>query len=382
MAGPLSGIKIIELAGIGPAPYACMLLADAGAEILCVDRPSGALTATPARYRIEQRSRQNVGVNLKDPLGVELVRELAEQAHAFIEPFRPGVAERLGLGPTELLARNPALVYGRMTGWGQEGHLAERAGHDINYTALSGALWGMGRVDEVPAPPLNLVADFGGGGMLLAFGMTAALLEARGSGQGQVVDAAMIDGVASMMHFTYGMRASGSWSSERGSNLLDSGAPFYDVYETSDGGFMAAGAIEPQFYALLLERLGLDPAEMPPQYDKASWPATKERFKALFKSKTRAAWEEIFEGSDACVVPLLSIDEAPRHPLLTERQVYVDEEGVLQPGPVPRFSRTKAVISKAPSAPGADTATALAAWGIEESVIAELLERGALFSAS
>jgi len=380
MAGPLSGIKIIELAGVGPAPYACMLLADAGAEVLCIDRPGGALTPSPSRFRVERRSRQSVGVNLKDPRGVELVRELAEVADAFVEPFRPGVAERLGLGPTVLLERNPALVYGRMTGWGQEGLMAERAGHDINYTALSGALWGMGRADEVPAPPLNLVADFGGGGMLLAFGMTAALLEARGSGQGQVVDAAMIDGVASMMHLTYGMRASGAWSSERGSNLLDSGAPFYDVYETSDGGYMAAGAVEPQFYALLLERLGLDPDELPDQFDKSSWPAMKDRFKALFRSKTRAAWEDVFDGSDACVVPVLSIDEAPEHPFNAERHVYVEEDGVVQPGPVPRFSRTAAVISKTPSAPGEDTRAALAAWGIDEGIVEQLLEHGALFT--
>ncbi len=361
---------------------ACSLPTPERRSSASIDRVARSRRPRRLGIAVELRSRQNVGVNLKDPRGVELVRELVEQAHAFIDPFRPGVAERLGLGPTELLERNPALVYGRMTGWGQEGHLAERAGHDINYTALSGALWAMGRADEVPAPPLNLVADFGGGGMMLAFGMTAALLEARGSGQGQVVDAAMIDGVASMMHFTYGMRASGAWSSERGSNLLDSGAPFYDVYETSDGGYMAVGAIEPQFYALLLERLGLDAAGLPHQYDKQSWPAMKERFKALFESKSRAAWEEIFDGSDACVVPLLSIDEAPQHLLLSERQVYVEDEGVIQPGPVPRFSRTKAVISKAPSAPGADTRTALASWGIGESVIDELLEDGALFSES
>jgi alpha-methylacyl-CoA racemase len=379
MPGPLNGIKIVELAGVGPAPYGCMLLADAGAEILCIERPGGALTATPAPLRIEQRSRSSVGVNLKEPSGVELVRDLAAKADAFIEPYRPGVAERLGLGPDELLARNPALVYGRMTGWGQDGHLAERAGHDIDYAALSGALWGMGRAEEVPAPPLNLVADFGGGGMLLAFGMTAALLEAKTSGQGQVVDAAMIDGVASMMHFVYGMRAAGVWSSERGSNLLDSGAPFYEVYETSDGGYMAAGAVEPQFYALLLDGLGLDPSSLPSQFDKRSWPEVKARFKAIFASRTRSAWEEIFDGSDACVFPVLSIDEAPRHPVLTERGVYVDDGGLIQPAPVPRFSRTQATISKAPSVPGADTSSSLVAWGIDEARIDELLDHGALF---
>jgi alpha-methylacyl-CoA racemase len=380
MTGPLSGIKIIELAGLGPAPYACMLLADAGAEILCIDRPDAAADPERPYHKIENRSRPSVGINLKNPEGAALVRELVGGADAFIEGFRPGVAERLGLGPDELLAINPALVYGRMTGWGQEGALASRAGHDINYIAIAGALWSMGRADEVPAPPLNLVGDYGGGGMMLAFGVTAALLEARRSGFGQVVDAAMVDGTASMMHLVYGFHQQGTWTEQRGANALDSGAHFYEVYETSDGQFVSVGAIEPEFYAQLLEGLELDPAELPSQFDRAQWPAIKERFRAIFKTRTRDAWCEVFDARDACVWPLLSTWEAPTHPYLTEREVFVEVDGVIQPSPVPRFSRTPSSISKPPSIPTTDTATALVEWGVAAERLDSLRESGALFA--
>jgi alpha-methylacyl-CoA racemase len=380
MAGPLSGIKVIELLGLGPAPYTCMLLADAGADILCLERPDPSADPTKPYHRIEKRSRPSVGIDLKHPDGIALVRDLVREADAFIEAFRPGVAERLGLGPEELLEVNPALVYGRMTGWGQEGSLAARAGHDINYISIAGALWGMGRADEVPSPPLNLVGDYGAGGMMLAFGITAALLEAKASGRGQVVDAAMVDGVASMMHLTYGMHFAGVWSEDRGSNLLDSGAHFYDVYETKDGGFMSVGAIEPQFYAELIELLGLSGETLAHQNDKRSWPAMKERFKEIFLTQTRGEWTSIFEGKDACVFPLLTTWEAPTHPYLVERGVFVEPEGVVQAAPVPRFSRTPAEISSPPSVPGADTVEALEAWGVERSRIDALLGDGALFS--
>jgi alpha-methylacyl-CoA racemase len=380
MAGPLAGVKIIELAGLGPAPYACMLLADAGAEILCIDRPDAFANPEEPYHKIEKRSRPSVGINLKNPEGAALVRELVGGADAFIEGFRPGVAERLGLGPDDLTAINPALVYGRMTGWGQQGALAERAGHDINYIAIAGALWSMGRADEVPAPPLNLVGDYGAGGMMLAFGVTAALLEAKRSGFGQVVDAAMVDGTASMMHLVYGFHQQGTWTEQRGANTLDSGAHFYEVYETSDGQYVSVGAIEPQFYTQLLEGLALDPAELPSQFDRAQWPAMKERFRTIFKARTREAWCEVFDGRDACVWPLLSTWEAPSHPYLTEREVFVEIEGVTQPSPVPRFSRTPSTISKPPSIPTADTSSALVEWGVATERLEALRESGALFA--
>ena len=376
MAGPLSGIKIIELAGLGPAPFTGMLLADAGADILLIDRPAPGATAPFSK--IENRSRPSVGINLKHADGVALVRELIRDADAFIEGFRPGVCERLGIGPEVLLEENPRLVYGRMTGWGQHGPLADRAGHDLNYLAVSGALWSMGRAEEVPSPPLNLAADYGAGGMMLAFGMLAALLEAKNSGIGQVVDATMVDGVASMLHLVYGFHQDGVWNEQRGRNVLDSGAHFYEVYETSDNKFMSVGAIEPQFYALLLEGLGLAGEELPSQHDRSQWPAMKERFKALFVTKTRDEWSEIFAGTDACVFPVLSTWEAPTHPWLQERGTFVEVEGMLQAQPVPRFSRTPGAISKPPSVPGADTTTALSAWGVAEDRIAELREAGAL----
>ena len=378
MPGPLAGIKIIELAGIGPSPYACMLLADAGADILRLERPGMPGPPGAANWDVLTRSRKSVGVDLKSPAAVELVLDLVAEADVLIEGFRPGVAERLGVGPDSCHSANPALVYGRMTGWGQDGPLGERAGHDINYISISGALWPMGRSGDVPVPPLNLVGDFGGGGMMLAFGITAALLSARATGVGQVVDAAMTDGSASLMSMTYSFMAAGLWVEERGSNMLDTGAHFYEVYETSDGGYMAVGAIERKFYATLLEGLGLELGDFPDQMDRNSWPAMKERFAAIFKTKTRAEWTEIFEDVDACTTPVLAPSEAPAHRHNEARETFVEVEGVLQPAPAPRFSVTPGEISKPPSTPGADTDEALAGWGVAEDRIATLRSEGAI----
>ena len=378
MAGPLSGIKIIELAGIGPAPYACMLLADAGAEILRLERPGMPGPPGAADWDLLNRSRPSVGVDLKNPETVELVLELVGQADALIEGFRPGVAERLGLGPTDCFEANPALVYGRMTGWGQYGPMADRAGHDINYIAISGALWPMGRSGDIPVPPLNLVGDFGGGGMMLAFGITAALLNARSTGVGQVVDAAMTDGSASLMSMTHAFKNAGLWEEARGANMLDTGAHFYEVYKTADGGFMAVGAIERKFYAELLKGIGLEGHDLPDQMDRSSWPAMKERFAAIFATKTRDEWTEIFEGVDACTTPVLSPFEAPAHHHNVGRDTFVEVAGVVQPAPAPRFSQTPSAISKPPSTPGADTDTALSSWGVALDRIARLRESGGL----
>jgi alpha-methylacyl-CoA racemase len=296
-----------------------------------------------------------------------------------IEGFRPGVAERLGVGPDACFGRNRRLVYGRMTGWGQDGPMAPMAGHDIDYIAVGGALWSLGRADSAPVPPLNLVGDFGGGGMLLAFGMVAALLEAARSGEGQVVDAAMVDGSASLMTIIHAFHAHGLWNEERGSNILDTGAPFYEVYETSDGKWMAVGGIEAQFYAALLDGLGLaEDASLPHQMSREEWPAMKERFTAIFKSKTRDEWTAVFDGTDACVVPVLSPWEAHEHPHNVARSTFIEVEGAVQPAPAPRFSRTPSAVSKPPSPPGADTVSGLVEWGVDESVVAKLRESGAL----
>jgi alpha-methylacyl-CoA racemase len=387
-SGPLSGIKIIELAGIGPAPFTCMMLADAGAQVLRLERaPSGAVergeefaaSGAGSYWDLLNRSRPSVGINLKHPDAVELVLGLVERADGLVEGFRPGVAERLGLGPGDCSARNRRLVYGRMTGWGQDGPMADMAGHDIDYIAIGGALWSLGRADSAPVPPLNLIGDFGGGGMLLAFGMVAALLEAARSGEGQVVDAAMVDGAASLMTMIHAFRRHGLWNDQRGANMLDTGAPFYEVYETADGKWMAVGGIEAQFYAELIHGLGLesDPS-LPAQMARDDWATLKARFAEVFKTKTRDEWSAVFDGTDACVVPVLSPWEAPDHPHNVARSTFVDVEGAVQPAPAPRFSRTPSTISSPPSPPGADTVSGLVEWGVSESDVAKLRESGAL----
>jgi alpha-methylacyl-CoA racemase len=387
-SGPLSGIKIIELAGIGPAPFTCMMLADAGAQVLRLERaPAGAVEAgeefaksgAGSYWDLLNRSRSSVGIDLKNPDALELVLGLVEQSDGLIEGFRPGVAERLGVGPDVCLARNKRLVYGRMTGWGQDGPMASMAGHDIDYIAIGGALWSLGRADSAPVPPLNLVGDFGGGGMLLAFGMVAALLEAARSGEGQVVDAAMVDGAASLMTMIHAFHRHGLWNDERGANMLDTGAPFYEVYETSDGKWMAVGGIEAQFYAELIRGLGLEgDSSFPSQMSRDQWSAMKARFAEIFKSKTRDEWSAIFDGTDACVVPVLSPWEAHLHPHNVARSTFVEVNGTVQPAPAPRFSRTPSAISKPPSPPGADTISALVEWGVSEDAVKKLRESGAL----
>jgi alpha-methylacyl-CoA racemase len=324
------------------------------------------------------RSRPSIIVDLKHPEGVELVLDLVADADVFVEGLRPGVAERLGAGPDVCLARNARLVYARMTGWGQDGPMADRAGHDIDYIALAGALWPLGREGERPVPPMNLIADFGGGGMMLAFGITAAVLESRTSGRGQVVDAAMIDGAASLLSYLFSRRNEGRWVEERGVNFLDTGSHFYEVYDTADGKYFAVGAIEPQFYARLLEGLGLAGEELPRQMDRRHWPAMKERFAAIFATKTRDEWVAVFDPLDACTAPVLSPWEAPRHPHLAARSTYVEVDGMVQPAPVPRFSRTPAEVSRPASTPGADTDEALEAWGVDPATIARLRGTGAL----
>lgn len=379
--GPLNGIKIIELAGIGPGPFCGMMLSDMGAEIIRIERPRG---GNPSRQRTDVlgRGRRSVAVDLKNPVGVELVLSMVEGADALFEGFRPGVAERLGLGPDETMKRNPALVYGRMTGWGQDGPLAQAAGHDINYIGLAGALHAFGRKDEQPTPPLNLVGDFGGGGMLLAFGMVCGLLEAKQSGQGQVIDAAMVDGSATLMAMFFGMHAGGFFKTERGTNLLDTGAHFYDTFATSDGEYVCIGSLEPQFYALLVEKAGLDPERFKPQMSPDQWPALKDELRTVFKTKTRDEWCAIMEGSDVCFAPVLSILEAPEHPHNKARGTFVTVDGVTQPAPAPRFSRTSAEIQGGPKVAGADSRSVLSDFGHSDAEIAALLEQQVVFEAN
>jgi alpha-methylacyl-CoA racemase len=374
VSGPLDGVRIIELAGLGPAPFAGMMLADAGADIIRIDRSERATYPpnTEPHVDLMNRGRRSVAVDLKHPDGVGLVLRLVAQADGLMEGFRPGVAERLGMGPDDCLGRNPKLVYGRMTGWGQAGPMASAAGHDIDYIALAGALEPMGRAGERPFPPLNLVGDFGGGGMLLAFGMCAAIISARQTGVGQVVDAAMVDGAAALMTMTYTLMSAGIWKDQRGTNLLDTGAHFYEVYETSDGGYMALGAIEPQFYAELIRLLGLEGEELPDQMDRDAWPQMKERFAALFATRTRAEWESVFEGSDACVAPVLSPSEAPNHPHMRARGTFTEVAGVVQPAPAPRFGVTPGSIRRPPPNPGQDGDEALVDWGLGQAELAEL----------
>ncbi len=345
--GPLDGIKMIEIAGIGPGPFAAMMLADMGAEILRIDRAQSVTGADPDEPSLDllARGRRSAAVDLKHPDGVDTVLKLVERADVILEGFRPGVMERLGLGPDVCLERNPRLVYGRMTGWGQEGPLAQAAGHDINYIALSGALHPIGRRGERPVPPLNLIGDFGGGGMLLVIGVLGALLERATSGHGQVVDAAMTDGSALLMTIFFGMRQRGFWTEERESNLLDGGAHFYDTYETKDGRYVSIGSIEPQFYAELLRLSGLAGQELPAQMSRGDWNDLKQRLSDVFRSKTRDEWCEIMEGSDVCFAPVLTMSEALEHPHNRQRGTFVEVAGVQQPGPAPRFSRCRTAAS-------------------------------------
>jgi alpha-methylacyl-CoA racemase len=324
------------------------------------------------------RNRRSIAIDLKKPEGVELVLRLCEQCNALFEGFRPGVTERMGLGPEDCMARNPKLVYGRMTGWGQEGPLAQAAGHDINYIGLAGALHAIGRKGERPVPPLNLIGDFGGGGMLLAYGLVCGLLEAERSGKGQVVDAAMVDGTAALMAMFFSMGAGGGFNDERGTNMLDSGAHFYDTYETKDGKFVCVGSIEPQFYALLVEKGGLDSDRFGDQMDRSRWPEYKQELEQVFRAKTRDEWCEIMEGSDVCFAPVLSIFEAPQHPHNQYRSTFVEIDGVVQPAPAPRFSRTPAQIRGSAKSPGADTTEILSELGCSEDEIARLAESGAI----
>ncbi|HEY9558480.1 MAG TPA: CaiB/BaiF CoA-transferase family protein [Acidimicrobiales bacterium] len=380
MPGPLAGVKIVELAGIGPGPFCAMMLADMGADVVRVDRAQNVTGGDPAAPPADvlNRGRRSIGVDLKNPDGVETVLSLIESADALIEGFRPGVMERLGLGPDVALARNPKLVYGRMTGWGQEGPYAPTAGHDINYIALAGALEPIGRRGEAPVPPLNLVGDFGGGGMLLAYGLVCGILSAQRSGEGQVVDAAMVDGAAVLMTMFHAFRAMGIWDDARGTNMLDSGAHFYDVYETADGKYVSIGSIEPQFYAELLRLTGLEGEDLPYQHDKTQWVALKERLAGVFKGKTRDEWCEIMEGTDVCFAPVLSLTEAPLHPHNVQRGTFVERDGVVQPAPAPRFSATPTEIQRPPAHAGQHTDEVLADWGFNSSRIAKLRDAGAV----
>jgi alpha-methylacyl-CoA racemase len=378
-SGPLVGLKVVELAGIGPGPFSAMLLADLGADVIRVDRQSDPGLGVPrgAEFDLMNRSRRSVAVDLKNPQGVETVLKLAEQADVLIDPFRPGVTEKLGLGPDEALARNPRLIYARMTGFGNHGPLAHAAGHDINYIALSGALHAIGP-KEGPIPPLNMIGDFGGGGMYLAFGVMAAVYEAQRSGQGQVVDIGMVDGAISLMTPIYGLHASGYWHDARGENILDGAAPFYDAFETADGKFVSIGSIEKKFYAILLEKLGLDAEALPAQMDRDHWPELKATIAATIKTKTRDEWVEIMEGTDVCFAPVLSLVEAPNHPHNQARENFVEVAGITQPAPAPRFSRTPGRVHSPPAVPGEHTEAALADWGFSASDIAALKDAGAI----
>ena len=378
--GPLAGIKVLEVAGIGPGPFCGMMLADMGAELIRIDRADRVRGGDPGKPPADvlARGRRSIAVDLKQAEGVEVVLRLVEQADVLIEGFRPGVMERLGLGPDVCLERNPRLVFGRMTGWGQEGPLAHAAGHDINYIALAGALEPIGRKGAKPTPPLNLVGDFGGGGMLLAFGVASALVERAQSGKGQIVDAAMVDGAATLMGMFHSLTAIGAWNEERGTNLLDTGAHFYDTYETSDGKYISLGSIEPQFYAELLEKLELTDEDLPSQMDKSGWPGLKERFEGIFKTKTRDEWCEIMEGSDVCFAPVLAMSEAADHPHIKHRNTFVEANGMLQPAPSPRFSRTVPALDLPPAHAGQHSVDVLDSFGFSADEIAKLRDGKAI----
>ncbi|WP_075791251.1 CaiB/BaiF CoA transferase family protein [Massilia putida] len=380
--GPLAGVKIVELGGIGPGPFCCMLLADMGAEIIRIDRPPGHDGGAPIdpRFELLNRSRQSAMMDLKKPEAVAAVLRLVGQADALIEGFRPGVTERLGLGPLECMAVNPRLVYGRMTGWGQTGPLAQMPGHDINYISLSGVLNSVGRAGEAPAIPLNLAGDFGGGSLYLALGVVSAILEARGSGLGQVVDAAMVDGSASLMTLFYGFRAAGYWNDARGTNRLDSGAPWYNVYPTKDGKYISIAANERRFYRAALEVMGLQAAPLTEQHDQSGWVAMREQFAAVFRTRTRDEWVAAAANTESCITPVLSMSEAPQHPHLKERDTFVEIEGVVQPAPAPRFSRTPAAIQSPAARPGQHTREALRNWGFSDADVNALHAAGAAHS--
>jgi alpha-methylacyl-CoA racemase len=378
--GPLQGVKIVELAGIGPGPFAGMLLSDMGADIVRVDRAGQVNPAVFDKPNLEPmyRGRRSIGVDLKNPEGVELVLRLVEQADALMEGYRPGVTERLGLGPDVCLARNPKLVYGRMTGWGQDGPMAQAAGHDINYIALAGALAHFGREGGKPTPPINLVGDFGGGGMFMAFGIVCGILEAQRSGKGQVLDVAMVDGSAILMTMMWGLKQIGFWDEAMGTNVLDTGAPFYDTYETKDGKFVSLGSLEPQFYAELIQKLGLESEGLPAQMDKNGWGALRTRFTDLFKTKTRDEWDAILAGSDACYAPVLTMSEATNNEHIVARKTIIERDGVPQPAPAPRFSRTAAEVQRSAPWPGQHTDGALADWGLDAAEVTKLRETGAI----
>jgi alpha-methylacyl-CoA racemase len=382
--GPLTGVKIIEIAGLGAAPYGCMMLADMGAEVVRVERIGGSAD-TPENSPL-LRNRRSIALDLKRPEGIETVLALAEKADIIIEAFRPGVAERLGIGPDACLARNPKIIYGRMTGWGQTGPLAQSAGHDLNYIALTGLLNQIGPTGGKPVVPLNVIGDFGGGGLLLAFGLLCALHEARQSGKGQVVDAAMMDGTLSFMSMFFGYREAGHFPDGAGSHLLGGGAHYYDVYETADGKFLSVAPIEPQFYRAFVERLGLDrerfmPAGYPalgPEDIACNWPVLKQELSAIFKTRSRDAWCAFFDGADVCVAPVLSLAEAPAHPHNVARQTFIDVDGIQQNAPAPRFSRTAPSHPKAPPRTGADTGAVLRDWAVDTALVERAKKAGAL----
>ncbi len=376
--GPLKGMRVVEIGSIGPGPFCAQMLADMGADIIRIDRKVPAETPLNSMFNTMLRSRRSVTVDLKNSQGVETVLRLIEKADALVEGFRPGVTERLGIGPVVSLKRNPKLIYGRMTGWGQTGPLSETAGHDINYIALSGALHAIGHKGQEPVPPLNLVGDFGGGGMMLAFGIMCALFETQQSGKGQVVDASMVEGSAAMLSMFYGMMAAGGWSDQRGTNLLDGGAHFYSTYETSDNKWIAIGAIEPQFYKLLLEKAEIIDPAFEDQMDNSKWPELKAMLAAIFKTKTRDEWCDLLEGSDACFSPVLSFTEAAKHPHNIARQSFVEIDGIKQPAPAPKFSRTKPEIQGPPPTPGQHNESALVDWGFDKDEVQKLIKEGVL----
>ncbi len=380
MTGPLAGVRVIELAGIGPGPFCGMVLSDMGADVVRVDRVAAVVTADPSRAagNVLDRGRRSVGIDLKHPDGVATFLRLVEDADALFEVWRPGVAERLGVGPDECRARNPRLVYGRMTGWGRSGPLADRAGHDIDYIAVAGALHTFGREGGPPTPPLNLVGDFGGGGLLLAYGIVCALFEAARSGRGQVVDAAMVDGTALLMAPFYAARQIGFWSDERGTNILDTGSPYYDVYECGDRGWVAVGALEPQFYAELIAGLGFEPSDLPDRDDRARWPELRSVFASRFKERTRDEWAEVFASRDGCVAPVLSLAEAPVHPHNVERGTFLEIDGVRHPAPAPRLDRTPGSVAGPSCYAGEHTDEILTAAGITPDELATLKASAAI----